>query len=489
MRNPRPCWPSIGSGQPAATRRRRDGHPGHGHRGRHRDGRKRVQVGAAGFAGEIGHMVVDPAGPPCALQAGTWRLLGALRVGAPVWACKPVRRRWRGRLGEVVKLAGGDPESVRGEDVSAAARARRGGARQQVIEEVGWWIGFGLANLAAAARPGVASSWVAGVVQAGGRPCRVGACHDLFADPRRGSRSSPSWRWSYPLPSGRGSVLGLPWARRLRRTPGRTCGDADGCRAADVCRDTPRRGVRRRHVGGGRQGWDGVFCWKRPHLAASATPEQPALAPFPLLLARWRPCSVPPGTAGGGAPFLGTLVAGGSDSSPTRCWPPQFLALEREAGPHGRVMSPELGTGDRLSEEEKPRLRDPLRACGRAAGRDGRAGAGVGRNGAPGVDGRGTVPGGGRRRPGQPRSGPQPVGCRARAGGRARQRAPHGLEGDLGRATAFPRRRRRLVRDRLRSLRRLARGHLGRVPAGRSTSRSWPRRRRSVGTMGPVGQR
>ena len=25
----------------------------------------RVQVGSAGFAGEIGHMVVDPAGPPC----------------------------------------------------------------------------------------------------------------------------------------------------------------------------------------------------------------------------------------------------------------------------------------------------------------------------------------------------------------------------------------------------------------------------------------
>ena len=33
----------------------------------------RVQVGAAGFAGEIGHMVVDPAGPPCPCgRRGCW---------------------------------------------------------------------------------------------------------------------------------------------------------------------------------------------------------------------------------------------------------------------------------------------------------------------------------------------------------------------------------------------------------------------------------
>jgi glucokinase len=57
-----------------------------------------------------------------------------------------------GRLGEVVRLAGGDPESVRGEDVSAAAAAGDPAARR-VIEEVGWWIGFGLANLACVADP------------------------------------------------------------------------------------------------------------------------------------------------------------------------------------------------------------------------------------------------------------------------------------------------------------------------------------------------
>ena len=52
----------------------------------------------------------------------------------------------------MVRLAGGDPESVRGEDVSAAAAAGDPAA-QRVIEEVGWWVGFGLANLAGVLDP------------------------------------------------------------------------------------------------------------------------------------------------------------------------------------------------------------------------------------------------------------------------------------------------------------------------------------------------
>jgi glucokinase len=52
----------------------------------------------------------------------------------------------------VVQLAGGDPESVRGEDVSAAAEAGDPAA-QHVIREVGAWVGFGLANLACVTDP------------------------------------------------------------------------------------------------------------------------------------------------------------------------------------------------------------------------------------------------------------------------------------------------------------------------------------------------
>jgi glucokinase len=109
----------------------------------------RVQVGAAGFAGEIGHMVVDPAGPPCPCgRRGCWERF-ASGAGLGVLAREAALA---GRLGEVVRLSGGDAESVRGEDVSAAAAAGDPAA-QQVIREVGHWIGFGLANLAAVLDP------------------------------------------------------------------------------------------------------------------------------------------------------------------------------------------------------------------------------------------------------------------------------------------------------------------------------------------------
>ncbi len=108
-----------------------------------------VQVGAHGFAGEIGHMVVDPAGPPCPCgRRGCWERyasgggLGLLAREAAL----------AGKLPGVVALSGGDPESVRGEDVTAAALSGDADARQ-VVEEVGWWVGFGLANLACVLDP------------------------------------------------------------------------------------------------------------------------------------------------------------------------------------------------------------------------------------------------------------------------------------------------------------------------------------------------
>ena len=122
----------------------------------------RVQVGSAGFAGEIGHMVVDPAGPPCPCgRRGCWERY-ASGAGLGVLAREAALS---GRLGGVVRLAGGDAESVRGEDVSAAAAAGDPAARR-VIREVGGWIGFGLANLAAVLDP---QCFVlgGGVVQAG----------------------------------------------------------------------------------------------------------------------------------------------------------------------------------------------------------------------------------------------------------------------------------------------------------------------------------
>jgi glucokinase len=109
----------------------------------------RVEVGSAGFAGEIGHMVVDPVGPPCPCgRRGCWERY-ASGAGLGLLAREAALA---GRLDGVVRLAGGDPEDVRGEDVSAAAAAGDPAARQ-VIQEVGRWVGFGLANLAAALDP------------------------------------------------------------------------------------------------------------------------------------------------------------------------------------------------------------------------------------------------------------------------------------------------------------------------------------------------
>jgi glucokinase len=109
----------------------------------------RVEVGSAGFAGEIGHMVVDPAGPPCPCgRRGCWERY-ASGAGLGLAAREAALA---GRLDGVVRLAGGDPENVRGEDVSAAAAAGDPAARR-VIEEVGRWVGFGLANLAAVLDP------------------------------------------------------------------------------------------------------------------------------------------------------------------------------------------------------------------------------------------------------------------------------------------------------------------------------------------------
>jgi glucokinase len=103
----------------------------------------RLLHGANGFAGEPGHMVVDPNGPPCPCgKRGCWERfasgtgLGRLARDAASG----------GRLDAAVALAGGDPEAVRGEHVTASARA--GDAESQaVLDELSRWIALGLANL------------------------------------------------------------------------------------------------------------------------------------------------------------------------------------------------------------------------------------------------------------------------------------------------------------------------------------------------------
>jgi glucokinase len=109
----------------------------------------RLFRGHHGFAGEVGHMVVDPHGPPCPCgQRGCWERfasgsgLGRIAREAAL----------AGRAARIVALAGGDAEHVKGEHVTAAA-AEGDPEALRVMAEYGWWVALGLANLANAFDP------------------------------------------------------------------------------------------------------------------------------------------------------------------------------------------------------------------------------------------------------------------------------------------------------------------------------------------------
>jgi glucokinase len=108
----------------------------------------RLVRGAHGFAGEIGHLVIDTSGPRCPCgKRGCWE-----RYASGAGVARLAREAaTAGRLRALVEQLG-DAEAVRGEDVTHAAAA---GDREAlaVLEEVGWWLALGLSNLAAVLDP------------------------------------------------------------------------------------------------------------------------------------------------------------------------------------------------------------------------------------------------------------------------------------------------------------------------------------------------
>lgn len=106
--------------------------------------------GAHGFAGEIGHMVVDAIGGlpcPCG-QTGCWeRYASGSGLGRLAREAAHARH-----IPDVVARAGGDPEAVRGEHVTEAAAAGDAAALE-VMARFAWWVALGLANLANAFDP------------------------------------------------------------------------------------------------------------------------------------------------------------------------------------------------------------------------------------------------------------------------------------------------------------------------------------------------
>ncbi|MHB8463670.1 MAG: ROK family protein [Acidimicrobiales bacterium] len=104
----------------------------------------RVLRGRNGFAGEIGHVIVESDGLMCPCgQRGCWeRYASGSGLG---WMAREAAQA--GRAPRMVELAGGDPEAVRGEHVTAAANDGDPEA-VEVMERFAWWVAVGLANLA-----------------------------------------------------------------------------------------------------------------------------------------------------------------------------------------------------------------------------------------------------------------------------------------------------------------------------------------------------
>lgn len=109
----------------------------------------RVVRGAAGMAGEPGHMLVDPAGPKCVCGlSGCWERYAS---GAGL-AYLAGRAAEDGKLAAVLASAGGEAGSIRGEHVTRAARLGDADAAA-VLDDFAWWVAVGLANCAAMSDP------------------------------------------------------------------------------------------------------------------------------------------------------------------------------------------------------------------------------------------------------------------------------------------------------------------------------------------------
>ncbi|MEM8905942.1 MAG: ROK family protein [Actinomycetota bacterium] len=109
----------------------------------------RIQLGAHGFAGELGHHVVDPAGVLCSCgNRGCWETV-ASATGLARLAVAAVQRSGRGALSSIIA---DDPAALRGEHVTKAARDGDEVALAVIDEFVGW-VALGLANCVAILDP------------------------------------------------------------------------------------------------------------------------------------------------------------------------------------------------------------------------------------------------------------------------------------------------------------------------------------------------
>lgn len=104
----------------------------------------RLPRGANGFAGELGHIIIDPGG----LRCGCGRH-GCFETVASASGLVELARRTiaEGKARSLLGSVGGDAQMLKGEHITRAARQGDADALE-ILEEYGRWVALGLANYA-----------------------------------------------------------------------------------------------------------------------------------------------------------------------------------------------------------------------------------------------------------------------------------------------------------------------------------------------------
>jgi glucokinase-like ROK family protein len=109
----------------------------------------KVYGGAGGFAGEVGHMTLEPEGPPCKCgNRGCWEML----VGPRAILQRVRRAALEGHAPILLALSHGNPDEIQLEHVLLAA-GQGEPAVLGALDEVGRYLGIGIANLIEALNP------------------------------------------------------------------------------------------------------------------------------------------------------------------------------------------------------------------------------------------------------------------------------------------------------------------------------------------------
>jgi glucokinase len=107
--------------------------------------------GGFGLAGEVGHLVLDPDGPPCGCgRRGCWEQFASGNALLREARARAAEDRPGARL--LLSLGDGTPEGVAGAHITAAARLGDQVALD-VFAHAGFWLGRGMAELAAVLAP------------------------------------------------------------------------------------------------------------------------------------------------------------------------------------------------------------------------------------------------------------------------------------------------------------------------------------------------